>query len=118
MEIPVDDVTNDQPTLRVLKAYYKINKVIGKGAFGIVYKAFELCSGRRVAVKQIKIDEQNKNLVLKEVEVLKKVEHPNIVQYFNFLKEDNYMFIIMEFLEGGTLKEYIKENQDNITEEI
>ena len=118
MEIPVDDVTNDQPTLRVLKAYYKINKVIGKGAFGIVYKAFELCSGRRVAVKQIKIDEQNKNLVLKEVEVLKKVEHPNIVQYFNFLKEDNYMFIIMEFLEGGTLKEYIKENQDNITEDI
>ena len=117
MEIPFDDVNNDQPSLRILKAYYKINKVIGKGAFGIVYKAFELCSGRRVAIKQIKFDTQNKNLVLKEIEVLKKVEHPNIVQYFNFLKEDNYMFIIMEFLEGGTLKEYIQENAENITED-
>ena len=118
MEIPFDDVNNDQPSLRILKAYYKINKVIGQGAFGTVFKAFELCSGRRVAIKQIKMDNHNKNLVLKEIEVLKKVEHPNIVQYFNFLKEDNYMFIIMEFLEGGTLKEYIKDNSENITEDI
>ena len=118
MEIPFDDVNNEQPNLRILKAYYKINKVIGKGAFGTVFKAFELCSGRRVAIKQIKMDENNKNLVLKEIEVLKKVEHPNIVKYFNFLKEDNYMFIIMEFLEGGTLKEYIQENTDKITEDI
>ena len=118
MEIPFNDVNNDQPSLRILKTYYKINKVIGKGAFGTVFKAFELCSGRRVAIKQIKFDTQNKNLVLKEIEVLKKVDHPNIVQYFNFLKEDNYMFIIMEFLEGGTLKEYIRENSENITEDI
>ena len=118
MEIPFDDVNNNQPSLRILKAYYKINKVIGKGAFGTVFKAFELCSGRRVAIKQIKMDTENKNLVLKEIEVLKKVEHQNIVQYFNFLKEDNYMFIIMEFLEGGTLKEYIQENADKITEVI
>jgi len=118
MEIPFDDVNNDQPSLRMLKAYYKINKVIGKGAFGTVFKAFELCSGRRVAIKQIKIDSNNKNLVLKEIDVLKKVEHPNIVNYYNFLKEDNYIFIIMEFLEGGTLKEYIQENANNITEDI
>ena len=118
MEIPFDDVNNDQPSLRILKAYYKINKVIGQGAFGTVFKAFELCSGRRVAIKQIKIDSNNKNLVLKEIEVLKKVEHPNIVKYYNFLKEDNYIFIIMEFLEGGTLREYIKENSNNITEDI
>ena len=118
MEIPFDDVNNDQPSLRMLKAYYKINKVIGKGAFGTVFKAFELCSGRRVAIKQVKIDSNNKNLVLKEIDVLKKVEHPNIVNYYNFLKEDNYIFIIMEFLEGGTLKEYIQENSNNITEDI
>ena len=118
MEIPFDDVNNDQPSLRMLKAYYKINKVIGQGAFGTVFKAFELCSGRRVAIKQVKIDSHNKNLVLKEIDVLKKVEHPNIVNYYNFLKEDNYIFIIMEFLEGGTLKEYIQENSNNITEDI
>ena len=118
MEIPFDDVLKEQPSLRILKAYYKINKVIGKGAFGVVYKAFELCSGRIVAIKQIKIDTNNKNLVAKEIDVLKKVEHPNIVEYFNFLKEDNYIFIIMEFLEGGTLKQYIQENSENITEDI
>ena len=118
MEISMNDVSKDQPSLRILKAYYKISKVIGKGAFGTVYKAFELCSGRLVAIKQIQIDTNNKNLVLKEIEVLKKVEHQNIVKYFNFIKEDNYMFIIMEFLEGGTLKQYIKENENNITEDI
>ena len=113
----MNDVNKDQPSLRILKAYYKISKVIGQGAFGIVYKAFELCSGRLVAIKQIQIDSNNKNLVLKEIEVLKKVEHQNIVKYFNFIKEDNYIFIIMEFLEGGTLKQYIHENGNNITEE-
>ena len=118
MEISSEDFIHNKYPLKLVETYYKIQKIIGKGAFGIVYKAFELCSGRIVAIKQIPVDSQNRKYVIKEIELLKNLEHPNIVKYYNYLKEDNHIYIIMEYLEGCTLKEYIKENAENITEDI
>ena len=118
MEISTEDFINKKSPLRVVETYYKIQKIIGKGAFGVVYKAFELCSGRIVAIKQIPIDSTNRKDVIKEIELLKNLEHPNIVKYYNYLKEDNHIYIIMEYLEGSTLKQYITHNSENITEDI
>ena len=118
MEISSEDFIHNKYPLKLVETYYKIQKIIGKGAFGIVYKAFELCSGRIVAIKQIPVDSENRKYVIKEIELLKNLEHPNIVKYYNYLKEDNHIYIIMEYLEGCTLKEYIKENAENITEDI
>ena len=118
MEISSDDFIHSKSPLKVVETYYKIQKIIGKGAFGVVYKAFELCSGRIVAIKQIPIDAKNKKHVIKEIELLKNLEHPNIVKYYNFLREENHIYIIMEYLEGSTLRQYIKQNSENITEDI
>ena len=118
MEISTEDFINKKSPLRLVETYYKIQKIIGKGAFGVVYKAFELCSGRIVAIKQIPIDSTNRKDVIKEIELLKNLEHPNIVKYYNYLKEDNHIYIIMEYLEGSTLKQYITHNSENITEDI
>ena len=82
---------------------------------GVVYKAFELCSGRIVAIKQIPINNENRKHVIKEIELLKNLDHPNIVKYYNFLKEEDHLYIIMEYLEGCTLKQYIEEESENIT---
>jgi cell division control protein CDC15 len=97
MEISSEDLNQNKTPLRLVETYYKIQKIIGKGAFGVVYKAFELCSGRIVAIKQIPVNSENKKSVIKEIELLKNLEHPNIVKYYNFLKEDNPIYIIMEY---------------------
>ena len=118
MEISSEDFNQNKTPLKLVETYYKIQKTIGKGAFGIVYKAFELCSGRIVAIKQIPVNAENKKYVIKEIELLKNLEHPNIVKYYNYLKEDNHIYIIMEYLEGSTLRQYMKDNSENITEDI
>jgi len=118
MEISSQDFIHSKTPLKLVETYYKIQKIIGKGAFGVVYKAFELCSGRIVAIKQIPVNTENKKHVIKEIELLKNLDHPNIVKYYNYLKEENHIYIIMEYLEGSTLKQYIDENSDNINEDI
>ena len=118
MEISSDDFNNTKSHLKIIEKYYKIQKIIGKGAFGVVYKAFELCSGKIVAIKQIPVDSKNKKHVIKEIELLKNLEHPNIVIYYNYLKEEDNIYIIMEYLEGGTLKQYIEKSSQNINEDI
>ena len=118
MEISSDDFNNTKSHLKIVEKYYKIQKIIGKGAFGVVYKAFELCSGRIVAIKQIPVDSKNKKHVIKEIELLKGLDHPNIVKYYNYLKEEDNIYIIMEYLEGGTLKQYIEKSSQNINEDI
>lgn len=64
MEISSDDFNNTKSHLKIVEKFYKIQKIIGKGAFGVVYKAFELCSGRIVAIKQIPVDSKNKKSML------------------------------------------------------
>jgi len=118
MEISSDDFNNAKFHLKIIEKYYKIQKIIGKGAFGVVYKAFELCSGKIVAIKQIPVDSKNKKNVIKEIELLKSLDHPNIVKYYNYLKEEDNIYIIMEYLDGGTLKQYIEKNSQNINEDI
>ena len=118
MEISYEDFKQNRSPLKLVETYYKIQKIIGKGAFGIVYKAFELCSGRIVAIKQIPVNSQNRKYVIKEIELLKNLEHPNIVKYYNFLKEENHIYIIMEYLEGSTLRQYMRDNSENINEDI
>ena len=118
MEISSEDFIHNKSPLKLVETYYKIQKIIGKGAFGVVYKSFELCSGRIVAIKQIAVNSSNRKDVIKEIELLKNLEHPNIVKYYNYLKEENHIYIIMEYLEGSTLKQYISQNRENITEDI
>ena len=99
--------------------YKKICK-LGKGAFGKVYKAKEIISDKIVAVKQISINnsEANYELILKEIEVLSNISHPNIVKYYKYYEENDRIYIIMEYLEGGTLKEFINDKKKEINEDI
>ena len=99
--------------------YKKICK-LGKGAFGKVYKAKEIISDKIVAVKQISINnsEANYESILREIQVLSKISHPNIVKYYKYYEENDRIYIIMEYLEGGTLKEFINDKKNEINEDI
>ena len=117
MEFSIEEF--NAPSKSFKHNYKKICK-IGNGAFGKVYKAKELKTDNIVAVKQISINnsEINNEYILKEINVLKNLSHPNIVKYYKYYEENERIYIIMEYLEGGTLKEFINNEKNKINEDI
>ena len=99
---------------------YEIKQVIGKGKFGVVNLGIHKKSGKQVAIKimnkaSIKTTE-DKELVRIEIDVLKLCHHPNIVRLLDHLENNEYIFIVMEYIEGGTLRQYFKKKKFNFSE--
>ena len=111
MEISLDEI-NSSVSNNIFNNNYIILETIGKGSFGTVLKAKEVASGNIVAVKKMNLNKSKKNyeIIIKEVNVLKGLNHPKIVKYLNYIEDGNCIYIIMEFLSGGTLKQYIENN--------
>jgi len=82
----------------------EIEKEIGKGAYGKVYKA--TYDGREVAVKSMALlkDERERNWMKREISLLKQVRHPNVTEFIGISKDpENNLLIVMEFVPGGEL---------------
>lgn len=93
---------------------YQIVKKLGKGAFGKVLLAKHRLTGKKVAIKQIDKkymdDEFNRNKVVQEVYILKKISHSNIIRLLEVF-EDGDIMIVMEYAKSGDLLEYIKKHE-------
>ena len=91
---------------------YRRGKLIGSGAFGSVYSAKNLIFNNMVAMKIIEKKESNTEKedqeVLNEINILKKLSHPNIVKIYEFFDTQRYYYIITEFCKGGELFSYIR----------
>ena len=118
MEISIDDLNAYQLPSNCFNSHYKIISYLGQGSFGKVFKAREISTGRVIAVKKMCIDDSKSkyNKTIKEINLLKNLDHPNIVKYYDYFQEENYIYLMMEYLDGCTLKQYIQNNQ-NITED-
>ena len=84
-------------------------KVIGNGASGIVYKILNKKNNKYYVLKQILLKnmddiEQSKN----EANILKNINHENIVNYYDSYEEDNSFYIIMEYCDNSDLSDFIK----------
>lgn len=95
--------------------FFKKGELIGVGAFGSVFQAFNLETGGLFAVKEIHFDcfpsallEQKIHSIEKEVALLQKLKHPNIVTYFGLEREEFHLNIFMELCPGGSLRTLIK----------
>ncbi|KAL9393929.1 hypothetical protein Peur_013214 [Populus x canadensis] len=97
---------------------YTIGKLLGHGQFGYTYVAIDKANGDRVAVKKI---EKNKMVlpiavedVKREVKILRELTgHENVVQFYNALEDDSYVYIVMELCEGGELLDRILSKKDS-----
>ena len=95
---------------------YEYISTIGKGSYGIVrlYKDRKIKS-MKYAIKSIKKDFFNLNSIentLKEIEILRSLDHPNIVKYFESYEDENYLHIVMEYIPGESLYNIIKKNNN------
>ena len=93
-------------TSRIRDEYKIWTDCLGKGAFGEVRKALHLQSGVYRAVKiiykaQASSEEQKK--ILNEIEILRSLDHPNIVKIYEYFEDDKFIYIVMELITGGEL---------------
>ena len=121
----------------VLKNRYTIGVVLGSGGFGVTYKAWDSVLGIVVAIKEYypatfvqrvpgtkdvivydgskrKEFQDSLERFMEEAQNTAKFDNPNIVHVDNYFEENNTAYIVMEFLEGISLKDYLKMNGDRI----
>jgi len=93
---------------------YIRGKKIGKGTFGTVYESKNIIFNNKVAMKIIPKDYHMDNLLIKnEIDILKKLSHPNIVRIYEFYESNNCFYIINEFCPEGELYDYINNSKLN-----
>ena len=90
---------------------YKILSKLGKGSFGSVYKVQNIYTEKIYAMKVIqKYDvtyQDGDQSFLKEIEILMKVEHPNIIKIFEYYEDEINYYLIIEYVSGGELFDFI-----------
>ena len=99
--------------------YYEMLDDLGEGIFGSVKLGVEKKTKERVAIKIIKKKKAKQSdieLVRTEIDVMKLCHHPNVVHLLDHFENAEYIFIVMEYIRGGRLTDYMKENKFNFTE--
>lgn len=87
---------------------YTLIRQIGQGASGSVVTAIDKDTDMLVAIKQMNIAQQsNKELVLNEILVMRENRHPNVVNYLDSYLVDNELWVVMEYLQGGSLTDIV-----------
>ena len=102
-----------EPTLQIL-GRYKILRVIGRGAMGVVYEAVDPDIDRVVAIKTINLMLSPEEMVQyearfkQEIKAAGRLNHPNIVTIYDVGKTDNMAYMAMEFINGCELKDLLR----------
>ena len=96
---------------------YQLERVLGKGAMGIVYEALDPKLHRKVAIKTIRISQLDEETAkdfsarfVREAHAVARLNHPNIVQVYDFGEEGDTAYLVMEFIRGKELKTELAAN--------
>ena len=99
---------------------YEILRTLGQGAMGEVYLAHHPAIGREVAIKTILPSaakgEDAEGRFRREAEAAGKLNHPNLVTIFDFDKDEEILFLVMEFVKGDDLEDLIRQDSLSHTE--
>ncbi|THH30590.1 hypothetical protein EUX98_g3597 [Antrodiella citrinella] len=110
MSSPSSPPSRSSGSNKLLNAY-QLGDCLGKGAFGQVYRALNWATGETVAIKEIQLSNIPKSeigQIMSEIDLLKNLNHANIVKYKGFEKTREYLYIILEFCENGSLHNICK----------
>ncbi|KAH7653503.1 Non-specific serine/threonine protein kinase protein [Dioscorea alata] len=90
---------------------YMLGPKIGSGSFAVVWHGRHRHSGMEVAVKEIdkkQLSPKVHDSLLKEIDILRHVSHPNIVRFHHAVQTDERIFLVLEYCDGGDLAAYIQ----------
>lgn len=137
-----EDLYYLRPGIKLKNERYMIGTVISNGGFGIVYKAWDQTLDKMVAVKEYypssiaarradtyevrayaegniqEFDHGKQRFLTEARNVARFGEHPNIVDVYDFFEENNTVYMVMEYMDGVTLKSYILEQGGKINSEM
>ena len=96
-------------------SFYKFGRVIGRGAFGKVNIGLNILTGRIVAIKSFNkknlSNEKAKKKILYETNLMRGLYHPAVTKILETFETDKYMLIIMEYISGGNLQNFVKKRR-------
>lgn len=92
---------------------YQVGKALGKGAFGEVFLCKHYDTNEQRAVKWVKkelLNETSHAQIVNEMNILRSLDHPNIVRVFEYFDDAQYIYIVMEYIGGGALLKEISKH--------
>ncbi len=117
----MDSIENTAYIGRVLDDRYRIKSLVGSGGMSRVFLADDLVRNRELAIKmlrqEIAEDEDSVERFIRESKAVSMLSHPNIVSVFDVSVSSDEKYIVLEYAEGITLKEYLKANGPLTAEE-
>src|SRR6266516_5118167 len=101
---------------------FRIVERIGTGGMATVFKAYQRTLDRYVAIKVLPAYHAQDPVFVKrfiqEARSVAKLAHPNIVQIHDFGEQENITYIVMEYVDGGTLKDRLRERPVTVSEAV
>ena len=99
---------------------YEVKRVLGEGGFAKVYLARNTETNNLVAVKAFKkenlnIQSRGRAAVRNEVDVLQQIDHQNIMKLYEVHESSNSLYLVCEYLNGGSLVDYLKKAEKLLT---
>lgn len=95
--------------------HYVLGKALGEGTFGKVKVGTHILTGEKVAVKILEksriVEPADVERVSREIHILKRIRHRNVIQLFEVIDTPRHIFLIMEYSGGGELFDYIVKHQ-------
>ena len=119
---PIDFPVAD-PNVRQMDRFKEI-RVVGRGSYGTAHLVKEVATGRKLVIKKIPmstLSEKERKDTGSEIQLLSRLQHPNVVQYVTDFVEDNVLHIVTAFCNGGDLAQMIKarkETNDYLDEDV
>jgi len=85
--------------------FYELGEVIGEGGYSVVYRAKRKKDGAVYAVKKITKIEEGLfvDLLLREIYIMKKLNHPNVLKLYDVFEDEDYFWLVLEFVDGSEL---------------
>jgi len=113
----MDDSAPDQPQ----RERYQRERALGAGGMGVVYLARDTILHRQVAIKKLRRDAASASAqrrIQQEARLLARLNHSNIVRLYDIVEERDGIALVMEYVEGCTLRQWMLERQPSLEEKL
>ncbi len=108
---------------RVFLDRYQVIRILGHGGMGSVFRAWDPRLCRDVAIKTVRVGQSsgNDSLTLQlslqnEAVAFARLQHPNVISVYDYLMRDEFAFIVMEFVDGGSLRDVLLRGDSELSE--